>query len=283
MREIRDEQGYAQRCSWTDPITATHSLGGLTLHAAADYVRTFAEAFAAESAPTYGHFVLARSALESSVISWWLSEAGIARDERVKRGLSEFLYSATEVGRLKLQADSAEQVKKWTARAAKLGWAATDYEGKQWKPRSRGKPAVDGVGRPSIPDGIARLVVSNEESGIGKLLWSSLSAVSHVTWLGLLAALVPDERTPSLTPGLAAVGVGTQSSAVRLQAFCIITALRQAASARFALMGWEDHEWKTACDLAEKHELALFRAYQAGLHAATDEQAERQAPASELK
>ena len=35
------------------------------------------------------------------MVSWWLSEPGIARDERVKRGLSEFLYSAIEVFRLK--------------------------------------------------------------------------------------------------------------------------------------------------------------------------------------
>ena len=97
MGEIGDEQDYKQRCSWTGPITDTHGLGGLTLHAAADYVRTFADSFSTASVPTYGHLVVARSALESSVGSWWLSEAGIARDDRVKRGLSEFLYRASEV------------------------------------------------------------------------------------------------------------------------------------------------------------------------------------------
>jgi hypothetical protein len=77
--------------------------------------------------------------------------------------------------------------------------------------------------------------------------------------------------TPNLTPGLSTVPVGTESTAVILQAFCILRALRQAATGRFTLMGWGDDEWKTACDLAEKHELALFRTYTAGLAAPTDE------------
>jgi hypothetical protein len=58
--------------------------------------------------PTYGHLVVARAALESSGVSWWLGEDGIARDDRVNRGLSEFLYSATEVGWLEIQNDAAK-------------------------------------------------------------------------------------------------------------------------------------------------------------------------------
>ena len=142
MRELADEAGYKERCSWTGPITETHMLGGLTLQAAGDYVRTFAESFSTESIPMYGHLVVAGSALESSVVSWWLSEADIARDERVKRGLSEFLYSASEVFRLKIRADGGERVKDCTAHATELGWAATDYDGKPWRPRSRGGPRV---------------------------------------------------------------------------------------------------------------------------------------------
>jgi hypothetical protein len=64
MGELADEPGYQERCSWTGPITDTHVLGGLTLQAAADYVRTFAESFTTESIPMYGHLVVARAALE---------------------------------------------------------------------------------------------------------------------------------------------------------------------------------------------------------------------------
>lgn len=280
MREIGDEQDYKERCSWTGPITDTHGLGGLTLHAASDYVRTFAESFSTESVPTYGHLGVARAALESSVVSWWLSEAGIARDDRVKRGLSEFLYSASEVFRLKLRPDGAEQVKEWTARAADLGWAATDYDGKPWKPRSRGTPRVDGVERPSIPDGIRRLLVSDTEARIGKLLWSRLSAVSHVTYFGLESAMLLEDATPSLSAGVKTVPVGTHSSSVILMAFCVVRALRQAATARFVLMGWEDDAWQAARDFAEQLELALFRTSRAGQFASTGEQPGQEAPAS---
>ena len=276
MRELADEPGYQERCSWTGPITDTHMLGGLTLQAAADYVRTFAESFTTESVPMYGHLVVARAALESSVVSWWLSEAAITRDERVKRGLSEFLYSASEVFRLKIRAGGGEQVKEWTAHATELGWAATDYEGKPWKPRSRGTPRVDGVERPSIQKGITRLLVSNADATIGKLLWSKLSAVSHVTYFGLESAMSVEDAAPTLSPGVKTVPVGTNSTSVSQQVFCIVRALRQAAIARFALMGWEDDAWKAARDFAENVELKLFQTYRAGQPAPTDEQAEQE-------
>lgn len=165
-----------------------------------------------------------------------------------------------------------KRVEEWIARAGSLDWAATDRNGKPWSlAKSRGNPLIDGVGRPSVPDSIARLVVSDEEASVGKLLWSRLSAVLHVTFFGLQAGMMLGDVTPNLTPGLSTVPVGTESTAVILQAFCILRALRQAATARFTLMGWQDDEWKTACDLAEKHELALFRTYTAAVAAPTDE------------
>jgi hypothetical protein len=120
---------------------------------------------------------------------------------------------------------------------------------------------VDGVGRPSTPAGIAQLLVSDADAKIGKLLWSRQSAVSHVTFFGLVAGMMLNDATPSVVPGLASVPVGTDASSVALQAFCIVRALRQAATARFALMGWEDDAWKAARDFAEKVELKLFRTY----------------------
>jgi hypothetical protein len=44
-------------------------------------------------------------------VSWCLSESGIARDEGLGRGWSEFLYSASEVFPLKIRADVGEQIK----------------------------------------------------------------------------------------------------------------------------------------------------------------------------
>src|ERR1019366_423527 len=54
---------------------------------------------------------------------------------------------------LKIRAGGGEQVKEWTAHATELGWAATDYEGKPWNPRSRGTPRIDGVEKTVDPEG----------------------------------------------------------------------------------------------------------------------------------
>jgi hypothetical protein len=98
--------------------------------------------------------------------------------------------------------------------------------------KSRGKPFVDGVSRPSIPAGITRLLVSDEASRIGKPQWSRLSAVSHVPWFGLRSALMLDDGAANIATGLTTVPVGTDSSVVSVQALCVINALRQAATAR---------------------------------------------------
>ena len=73
-----------------------------------------------------------------------------------------------------------------------------------------------------------------------------------------------DDGAANIATGLTTVPVGTDSSAVSVQALCIIKALRQAATARFTLMGWQDNDWNTALRLAEQHELALLGAYNAG-------------------
>ena len=54
-REIADEARYKERSGLDAPFTLTHTLGGLTLTAVNDYVRTFAEAFTTEHTPVYGH------------------------------------------------------------------------------------------------------------------------------------------------------------------------------------------------------------------------------------
>jgi hypothetical protein len=268
MAEISDESDYGKRGGWDEPFGDTHLLGTLTLRAATDYVRLFAEAFDSSQAPLYGHLVLARAALESSVVCWWLSEPGIARDERVKRGLSEYIYSAVEEQRLKLAPDSWQHVQDLIERATRLGWNVTDFDATPWKKKSRGTPRVDGVDRPSIPAGIARLLTDAETSKIGKYQWSRLSAVVHVTYLGLQSAMLVGESTPSPISGQAHVPVGTDAASVYLQAVCVLKALRRTASARIQMMGWQDDEWlaaTTAAELLEARMLDAVRPYLASL------------------
>ena len=120
------------------------------------------------------------------------------------------------------------------------------------------------MGSPAI--GTSRhnhLLVGDDDSRIGKLQWSRLSAVSHVTFMGLREALHLGDAIPNVGSGLTAVPIGTDSAAVSVQAFCMTKVLRRAATARFELMGWLDEEWSTVCQVAEQQEYALLRAYQA--------------------
>ena len=206
---------------------------------------------------------MARAALEASAITWWLHEPGIGAEQRAKRGLSEFLYSATEEAWLHLAPDAPAMVDEWVERAAKLGWAATDYNGRPWSTEQRGKPRVDGVGRPSTPAAITRLLGGDETSRVGNFQWSRLSAVPHVTWFGLRWALMLDDQATHTATGLRAVPMGTDSGAVSVQALCILRGLREAAAARLALMGWTNDEWQAASHRAEELEVPLLQAFRA--------------------
>lgn len=268
VSEIADERPFSSRSDWEQPIADTQTMASMALGAASDYVRTYAEAFSAVRPPLYGHLMLARGALEASAVSSWLSEPGIGAAERIKRVLCEQVYSATEVSQLPLGEETAERKKRldvWMTRAADLGWKVTDYNGESWSLKRRGKPEVDGVRRPPVHEGIARLLLNDSDSQrIGKLLWGRLSAVTHVTWFGLQSALLAYEGEADLS-GLTSVPVGTDQASVSLHAFFLMRALRRTAAAHFTMMGWSDDDWVAAAGQAEQHELALLRIYEAGL------------------
>jgi hypothetical protein len=254
MKELASEDQYRARSGWLNPMTDTQSFGGMTLWAAADYVRSFASTLGGERPPIYGHLALARDALEANVVSFWLNERGIAYDERVKRGLSEVIYSAGEVKRLGLTDDANAKLAEVNGWCDELGWGL----------HMAGRlPVVDGTKRRSVPEGIRRLLVADEEARLGKLLWNRLSAVTHVTWWGLTWALDLVNAPAGDGSGFTTVSVGTNSTKVLQQALCILKALRVAATERFALMGWLDAEWEEARRTAEQFELVLLKALMA--------------------
>jgi hypothetical protein len=251
MEEIAAEASFAERStSWEAPIADTYTFGGMTLVAAADYARSFASLIDADSTPVYGHLVVARSVLEACVVAAWLNKPTVDVAERIKRGLCEQLYNAMELVRLGLEDDAAERRDLWKACAASLGWGVTTRYS---------KPVIDGTSRPSVPAGIADLLVDDDEARIGKAQWSYLSAVSHATWYGLRQAITSDAPSPGPGPNL--ISFGTTSSSVRAQALCVLIALRKAADSRFVLMGWNDEDWRSACDRAQRHETVLMQVY----------------------
>ncbi|HEY1687786.1 MAG TPA: hypothetical protein VGF95_02875 [Solirubrobacteraceae bacterium] len=254
MEEIAVEATLATRSEgWQEPIRDTHTFGGMTLTAAADFARSFAVLLDADSTPVYGHLVVARSVFDASVVAAWLNDPKADATERVKRGLCEQLYSAMELVRLRLEDDAAEHRDAWKARAAALGWTAKV---------SNNKPVIDGTSRPSVPRALSELLVGDGEARIGRAQWGYLSSVSHVTWYGLREALPSTAPPPGIVPSPASFG--TTSSSVRAQAACVLRALRKAADARFVLMGWADDDWRAAAARAEQHEIALIQANQRG-------------------
>jgi hypothetical protein len=254
MEEIAVEAQFAARSEgWREPIRDTHTFGGMTLTAAADFARSFAVLLDADSTPVYGHLVVARSVFDASVVAAWLNNPKADATERVKRGLCEQLYSAMELVRLRLEDDAAERRDFWKARAAALDWTVKT-------PNS--KPVIDGTSRPSVPKGLSELLVNDDDARIGRAQWSYLSSVSHVTWYGLRQALPSTAPPPGIAPSPASFE--TTSSSVRAQAVCVLRALRKAADARFVLMGWADDDWRAASARAEQHEIALMQANQQG-------------------
>jgi hypothetical protein len=207
--------------------------------------------------------VLGRSAFEAAVVSAWLSEPGISSVDRIKRGLCEQLYSALEVDRLRLPADDRARVARWRAVAENFGWSIDISR--------RSNPTVDGTRRPRVSDRIVSLVGSDDDSPVGNLLFSRMSAVTHVTWFGLqyaldFAGVERDEHS-----GMGRVALGTDSGRVSATGFYLIRVLRAAATAR---LGWSGPAWDEAVRGAIELERILFTA---AMRAETLESANREA------
>jgi hypothetical protein len=103
-----------------------------------------------------------------------------------------------------------------------------------WDVAGGNKPTVGGTGRPSVPDGINKLLLKEGEWRLGKAQWGYLSSVGHVTWYGLAQSVQepPREDSPLLRPR---AGFGTRAGSVYAQAVCVMGALRNAATARSPL------------------------------------------------
>jgi hypothetical protein len=247
MVELAAEPEYRNRSTWERPITDTHTFGGMTLRAATDFVRGFAQLFDTDRPPVYAQYVVARAAFEAAGVSAWLNEPGVGVPERVKRGLCEQLYSASEVHSLGITDDSQAKVDEWVAVAASFGWKA-----------KRGSSKVEDTRRPPVSDGIRAVSGSGAESRVGDLLYCRTSAVSHVTWFGLQTGLDIAGAEVNRATRTGRVSLGTDSARVGAVMFYMMRTLRAAALARVSLMGWTGPEWEAAVrdELGLEHTVA---------------------------
>ncbi len=253
MSDIAKESTFAKRCGedWLAPVADTHTFGAMTLLAASDYGRCYADLFASARAPVYGHLVLARAGLEACVISSWLNDPRIEVGDRVKRGLCELVYSSSEMVRLKIndRGKAADLVARHERNASALGWEI------KW---DRDKPAIDGTKRPSIPEGIAEMATGDRAKDLGKVQWSYLSSVMHVTWYGLGQGVMEGPAEP-VGFGPSTAMIGTESKAVNAQSLCLLRSIRHAGTARLTMMGWLDDAWAEAEQVSVSHENALLK------------------------
>jgi hypothetical protein len=252
MVDLAYEETHSGDPRWQRPLSDAQTFGSMTLLAANDYAACYAQLFAGTRAPVFGHLVQVRAVLEACVVSAWLCDPKIDSTERTRRALCELLYSAKEIGRLRIEpeGDAATRLTLWKDVADALGWAVT------WG--AANKPTVDGASRPSVPAGIDQLLLDSGDAALGRVQWSYLSAVSHVTWYGLRQSFLgqPNEGGglgPSIAP------IGTESKAVNGQSLCLLRALRTAGEVRMTYMGWLDDEWKRAREQAVAHEVELLR------------------------
>lgn len=261
MAELAAEQDrFGKWSTWDRPLTDTHSFGGITLLASCDYVRAFASLFDQERATAYAHLVLARAAMEACVVAEWLNAPAIEPVVRIQRGLAERLYSAREQQRIAPIAERGRKVEQeMLAVADKFGWSV-----------SKGtRVTVGGVGRPSMPTRISELVVLDADRQIGRVQWSYLSSIVHVTWYGLRQSVDPPIAGGGLGPSVA--GIGTDTSQVHPQVICLLRLLRAAARARHTLMGWSSDEWSAAESAALDMEAAILDSIRQRVGAAVDD------------
>jgi hypothetical protein len=251
--QFAQEHQLRKVADWDVPMSDAQTIGAMTLLAAADYVRCYGELFSGQRSPVFGHLVQARAGLEACVVSRWLNDPQISAEERQRRTLCELIYSAKEVKRLGIEeaGKADERIAMWDRVAAELEWPVTWPQGK-----GNGKPNVGGAQRPSVPAGIDALITESPGS-IGRVQWSYLSAVGHVTFYGLRQSFLEDPKPSGLAPSLAPIG--TESKAVNAQTLCLLRALRTAAEARMTYMGWADDEWVEARTVAMTHEAELYR------------------------
>lgn len=248
MRELQAEAlTYGRSDIWESPVSDTHAFGGVALFSVVDLTRTFASSLLADPTPVYGHLVVARAVFEAAGVAAWLNEPAVEVDERVRRGLAEHIYNAWELDRLAIEDDTEDRIYRWEGVASRFSWDVKN---------NRGKPIVGGSGRPSVGDGIDRLV-GTVGRRLGKAQWSYLSSVTHGTFYGLRQSITSASNETPFDPPLAEFR--TVLTDVWPQTLCVSKALREAAHRRFVLFGWTDEEWTTARQEAFRQEVTLLR------------------------
>lgn len=238
MAEIAEEHRFTSTW-WSDPVESAIAGIAVRLFSAGDALATYGRAFETAKPPTYAHLPLARMALDAAGAAYWLA-APVGVEVRVKRAEVLALENGKQMKRMPLpaaKAKGAEVLDRVCGGASHLGWDA-----------SRGnKPHVGGVAVPTPRTLIGDLIddTTGPGSGLGDVLWSWLSGVTHgYPWALLQAA----DRTAAVASPL---GPMQLPFVIRADTVVLIGLMAARAYAtlviRHALfVGWSSSDWDEA-------------------------------------
>jgi hypothetical protein len=239
-----DERAAAMRIAGADfeeSVHAAHSNASILRFAATDQLRQFAKMFRSAPVPVYAHLSVARSALESSALSYWLSIHSLDAVARVQRYEAVRLNNGLQLERSKIP-EFREHGKSLLAKVRAEG--AT----RGWKVIANNSRVVVGEQQlPSIGSLISDLLAGDDEKlrSLGENTWWFLCGVSHATNYALTQSV--EIANPSASPlEPTRVSIFTSSRSVILQSLVIGRAFRSLIEEHAALFGWQHAEWTSA-------------------------------------
>jgi hypothetical protein len=228
MAELAQESTWPNVPEWDKPVGTAHSTGISAMVASTENLRCYGRLFTDLPAPLYGHLVLARSVIETSVLTAWLMEQRIGARERVKRSLIEWMRQARAQERVPaLRVDARERYQLLRRVASEFGWSVSNR--KDWL-------EVDGVAPPSTKAALHKLLPGDPEA-LGPVIYNWLSGAVHgdlSTWF-----LDADVGEEGAGPGGATfVTVGVTSKSVALATVPMLAACLAALDNFLVVMGW---------------------------------------------
>jgi len=165
------------------PAREAHQLAVVCRVAADDHLQSLARLIADPPA-VYSTSVVARSASESAARAWWLLDPALTVEERIARGMTERVFSLTEVARL--VDDDADVANGHLERRQAIVETAR-RRGMQVK-SSKGRAPFIGEPRPSSTKLANDLHGGNEN--LGQFFYRLLSAVDHATTYALMQGVM---------------------------------------------------------------------------------------------
>jgi hypothetical protein len=239
-----DEQAAAMRIAGADfheSVHAAHSNASILRFAATDQVRQFAKMFRSPPVPVYAHLSVARSALESSALSYWLSIRNLDVTARVQRYEAVRLNNGLQLERSKipkLKQHGKPLIAKVRAEGATRGWKVI---------ANNSRVVVGDQQLPSIGSLISDLLAGDDDKlrSLGENMWWFLCGASHATNYALMQSVqIANPSASPLEP--TRVSIFTSSRSVILQSLVIGRAFRSLIEEHAALFGWQHTEWTCA-------------------------------------